>query len=137
MRLLLRHTHLCCRALRAVWRAYLKSRRPRPAVEPTKKMKRRERRRKRALRRLGGACACCGLPMDEFWRVLAVHHVNHNGSEHRATLPALGVSIEGQILTAENPTEGLFAVTPLCLNCHAMIHYAGACSHRRKVERAA
>ena len=131
-----KHIGTCLRAARAAWRAYRKSRRPRRTVEPTVKQMRRGRKRRRALARLGGRCACCGLGM-EFWPALSVHHVNHNGSEHREVRGALGLSIEGDILTRDDPTAGLFALMPLCQVCHTMIHAQGYCPHERRRERAA
>ena len=124
------------RALRALWRAYRKSKRPRTRRAATPKQKRRAKRRRRALARLGGACACCGLGL-EFWPALSIHHVNHNGGEHREVRRAFGLSIEGDVLTRDEPTEGLFALMPLCQVCHTMIHAQGYCPHERRRERAA
>lgn len=126
----------CLRALRALWRAYRKSKRQWPQQQATPKQKRRARRRRRALARLGGACACCGLGM-EFWPALSIHHVNHNGSEHREVRGGLGLSIEGDVLTREDPTAGLFALMPLCQVCHTMIHALGYCPHKRRGREAA
>jgi hypothetical protein len=84
---------------------------------------------------LCGACACCGLGL-EFWPALSIHHVNHNGGEHREVRRAFGLSIEGEVLTREDPGGGLFALMPLCQVCHTMIHALGYCPHERR-ERAA
>jgi ribosomal protein L34E len=92
--------------------------------------------RRKAVEKLGGRCACCGLGM-EFWPALSIHHVNHNGSEHREVRRAFGLSIEGEVLTRDEPGGGLFALTPLCLVCHTMIHAQGYCPHERMKKRAA
>lgn len=133
---MLRRLRLCRRALLALWRAYRKSHRARRVIEPTVKQKRRARRRRRALARLGGRCACCGLGL-EFWPALSIHHVNHNGSEHREVRRAFGSSVERDALTRDDPASGLFALAALCLNCHAMIHALGHCPHEGMKKRAA
>ena len=65
-------------ALFAFWQAL---RRPLKSAQPPPAARFSESRRK-ALLKLGGACACCGLGM-EFGRVLEMHHVNLNGDLHR------------------------------------------------------
>ena len=122
---------LLLRAARAIWRAYRRARRgtlPRPF---TRKQKNRDRRRRRAVNRLGGACACCGLGLD-YARALVFHHVNFNGKEHREALAAVGMSITRWVLTADRPGVGLFAVEVLCETCHRMVHEHGACLHRSR-----
>jgi hypothetical protein len=85
--------------------------------------------RRRALRKLGGACACCGLGMD-FMRVLTFHHVNENGDIHRRALADVGLCFNQYVIVAERPGEGLFALEILCRNCHEMTHAQGFCPHR-------
>jgi predicted HNH restriction endonuclease len=94
--------------------------------------------RQKALAKLGGACACCGLGM-EFGRVLEMHHVNLIGDLHRRILRAFSGGAVTWVLETPAPHLGLFALEVLCVNCHRMTHEAGACPHRRKekVRRAA
>jgi len=132
MRLLLRRLRLCLRAVRAVYRAHY--RKPKPA-RPNKR-KHREKMRRRAIRRLGGACACCGLGL-EFARVLTFHHINQNGDLHRPVLSALSIGLVQWVLTRDDPGSGLFAVEVLCEVCHKMTHEAGRCPHRWRSRQAA
>jgi len=90
--------------------------------------------RRRAVVKLGGACACCGLGL-EFLPVLEFHHVNHNGALHRDVMRALDTAVRGWILTHPDPGRGLFALEVLCIVCHRMHHEAGACPHRKEVKR--
>jgi hypothetical protein len=124
------------RALRAIWRA-LRGRRyeqkPRAASASAKRSRARMRSR-RAVVKLGGACACCGLGID-FLPVLEFHHVNHNGALHRDVMRALDTGVRGWILTHPDPRAGLFALEVLCVVCHRMRHEAGACPHQREMVR--
>jgi hypothetical protein len=92
--------------------------------------------KRRAIVRLGGACACCGLGLD-FQPLLTLHHVNGNGSEHRRALAAIGVGLVNWVLIYPTPGEGLFAVEVLCEVCHKMTHNAGTCPHRWRRSREA
>lgn len=117
---------LCAQVLAAVVRARRKT-----THGKLKKRDGRERRRRRALAKLGGRCACCGLG-EAFAPVIEFHHINHNGKEHERVRGALGVSLPQWILAAENPSQGLFAVEPLCVVCHRMHHQHGGCPHREE-----
>jgi hypothetical protein len=120
---------VCLRALLAVIHA--QRRRGRRRERTKRRKKHGERMRLRALRKLGGKCACCGLGMN-FARVLTFHHINHNGTEHQRALGALSVGLVTWLLIYPTPGEGLFAIEVLCEVCHKMHHEAGVCPHRWK-----
>lgn len=121
------------RALLAILRALRRGPRAhRP--ETARRSLARLRSRRRAVRKLGGACACCGAGV-EFVRALEFHHVRGNGTLHRAVLRALDTGLVGWILDCPNPSAGLFAVEVLCVVCHRMTHEEGACPHGRKERR--
>jgi hypothetical protein len=63
--------------------------------------------RRRALVKLGGACACCGLGI-EYARVLEMHHVHHNGNLHRKILRAFSAGVVTWVLETPAPRLGLF-----------------------------
>lgn len=86
--------------------------------------------RRKALRKLGGACACCGLGLD-FAPVLEFHHVNHNGDLHRRVMKAFSVGAVTWINETPAPHLGLFALEVLCVVCHRMLHETGGCPHRK------
>jgi hypothetical protein len=92
--------------------------------------------RRKALQRLGGACACCGLGMD-FARVFEFHHVNHNGDLHRRVMKAFSVGPVMWVLETPAPHLGLFALEVRCVNCHRMLHEAGECPHMQNSRREA
>jgi hypothetical protein len=70
-------------ALYALWQAIRRPLRPSQTAAPARFSES----RRKALLKLGGACACCGLGMD-FGRALEMHHVNLNGDLHRKVLRA-------------------------------------------------
>jgi hypothetical protein len=90
--------------------------------------------RRKALEKLGGACACCGLGM-EFAAVLELHHVNRNGDLHRRLMKAFSVGAVTWVLETPASALGLFALEVRCVICHRMLHEAGVCPHRREVQR--
>lgn len=117
-------------ALLILWRAcslhLLRQRKARRDVAS----RRTRRFRRRALMKLGGACACCGLPVDPFADVLTVHHINYNGKEHRQLLSLSSLSLNQWILTTDNPRAEPFPVEVLCQVCHQLTHQMGRCPHR-------
>ncbi|MFL6332042.1 MAG: hypothetical protein ACJ754_01715 [Pyrinomonadaceae bacterium] len=115
-------------ALRALWLAVVRCR-GKLDREPAGKDVSHARRK--ALLKLGGACACCGLGM-EYARVLEFHHTYHNGDLHRRVLRAFSSGVVTWVLETPAPGRGLFAVEVRCVVCHRMLHEAGACPHRRK-----
>lgn len=118
-------------ALRALW---LAAARCRGKCERPPAGKEVSRGRLDALRKLGGACACCGLGI-EYARVLEFHHTNFNGDLHRRLLRAFSSGVVTWVLETPAPGLGLFAVEVRCVICHRMLHEQGACPHRRKEER--
>ncbi len=78
--------------------------------------------RTRALKRLGGKCACCGESRYEF---LAFDHVNGDGSTHRKSVsPRKLVRI-----VAEGRSSG---IQVLCHNCNCARGFYGYCPHSRE-----
>ncbi|MET0646717.1 MAG: hypothetical protein ABW208_08845 [Pyrinomonadaceae bacterium] len=114
-------------ALFALWRASRRPLRPSQTATPARFSES----RRKALLKLGGACACCGLGM-EFGRALELHHVNLNGDLHRKVLRAFSGGCVTWVLETPAPHLGLFALEPLCIVCHRMTHEEGVCPHRRK-----
>ena len=117
-------------ALRALWLAAVKCR-GKFVREPTGKHVSHD--RLNALRKLGGACACCGLGI-EYARVLEFHHARHNGEQHRRLLRAFSTGLVTWVLETPAPGLGLFAVEVRCVICHRMHHEQGACPHERRVK---
>lgn len=92
--------------------------------------------RRRALMKLGGACACCGLPVEPFAFALTVHHINYNGKEHRKLLGLSDLNLNQWILTTDNPRAEPFPVEVLCQVCHQLTHQMGRCPHRHRTAKA-
>ena len=91
---------------------------------------------RRALMKLGGACACCGLRADAFALALNIHHINHNGTEHRRLLGMSGLSVSLWVLATDNPRAEPFPVEALCVVCHQLTHQLGQCPHRHRTAKA-
>jgi hypothetical protein len=87
-------------ALRALWLAVVRCRGKLDREPPGKDI---SHARRRALLKLGGSCACCGLGLD-FARVLEFHHTNHNGDLHRKLLRAFSSGVVTWVI--ETPEAG-------------------------------
>jgi len=77
--------------------------------------------RETAIRRLGGACECCGESTHEF---LALDHINGGGTAQRKV-------ISGKVLVKLVARGQIDGIRLLCHNCNLARGFYGFCPHER------